>query len=81
VFRRADLTAEEIEQVAAAEERARQKGSPDEAAVVGRTLFLHLPAGMGRSELNAQLARTSASRDGTARNWATVTKLMAMLDA
>src|SRR5664280_2962103 len=53
--------------------------SPDEARVVGRTLFLRTPDGLGRSELAAQLARTGA--DTTARNWATVTKLLALLDA
>src|SRR5674536_387702 len=41
---------------------------PDEARVVGRTLFLRTPDGLGRSELAAQLARTGA--DTTARNWA-----------
>jgi len=40
---------------------------------------------MGRSELAAQLARSECARAtgarGTARNWATVTKLLALLDA
>jgi uncharacterized protein (DUF1697 family) len=44
-------------------------------------LFLHTPGGLGRSELAAQLARSSGQAAGTARNWATVTRLMAMLDA
>lgn len=35
---------------------------------------------LGRSELAAQLARSSGQTAGTARNWATVTRLMAMLD-
>jgi uncharacterized protein (DUF1697 family) len=44
-------------------------------------LFLHTPDGLGRSELAAQLGRSSVQADGTARNWATVTRLMAMLDS
>lgn len=70
-------------------ERARQqaaaRGSADAAAMVGRTLFLHTPDGLGRSELAAALNRPPKARaprsDATARNWATVTRLMAMLDA
>ena len=81
VFRRAELTGEEQAQVAQALERAQAKGCQDEAVIVGRTMFLHTPDGLGRSELSAQLARTAASKTGTARNWATVRKLRAMLDA
>jgi uncharacterized protein (DUF1697 family) len=79
VFRRADFTPEATEAIAAAQQRASGKGSRDEAVVVGRTLYLHTPDGFGRSELVAQLARSSAQTTGTARNWATVTKLMTML--
>ncbi len=81
VFRRDDLGPEGITAVAAAQQRAQAKGSQDEAVVVGRTLFMHTPDGMGRSELAAQLARSSAQAAGTARNWATVTKLMTMLES
>ena len=81
VFRRAELTAGERAQVTQAQERAKAKGCADEAVIVGRTMFLHTPDGLGRSELSAQLARTAASKTGTARNWATVHKLRAMLDA
>lgn len=73
-----------VERVAAAERQVAEKGSRDTARVVGRTLFLHTPDGFGRSELATLLARTTdakASRAaGTARNWATVTKLLAMCD-
>ena len=70
------------ESVAAAERQAAEKGSRDEATVVGRTLFLHTPDGYGRSELAAQLARARGpAAAGTARNWATVTKLLALCDA
>jgi len=66
----------------AAEERTRATGSRDEAQVVGRTLFLHTPDGLGRSELAAQLSRAAAAPSGysvgTVRNWATVCKLLAL---
>jgi uncharacterized protein (DUF1697 family) len=78
-------SAEMRKRVAAAQERAAEKGSRDEAKIVGRTLFIHTPDGYGRSELNAQLAKGPARSDpraaGTARNWATVTKLLELLDA
>ena len=70
------------ESVAAAERQAAEKGGRDEATVVGRTLFLHTPDGYGRSELAARLARArGAGTTGTARNMATVTKLLALCDA
>jgi uncharacterized protein (DUF1697 family) len=84
VFRRQAMTGEEITAVAAAQERAGRKGSRDEAAVVGRTLFLHTPDGLGRSELAIELGKAggamSPKAGGTARNWATVMKLMGLLD-
>jgi uncharacterized protein (DUF1697 family) len=80
VFRREEMSPAGIESVASAEERARAKGSRDQAVVVGRTMFLHTPDGFGRSELAAQLTKAKAMSTGTARNWATVTKLMAMLE-
>jgi uncharacterized protein (DUF1697 family) len=84
IFRGADVGAEEAATIGAAERRARDKGGRDQAKVVGRTVYLRTPDGLGRSELAAQLARSSLAaqdRGGTARNWATVTKLLAMLDA
>lgn len=80
VFRRAELTGDERAKVTQAAERAKSKGCQDEAVIVGRTMFLHTPDGLGRSELSAQLSRTAASKTGTARNWATVRKLRSMLD-
>ena len=83
VFLPTDMNADEIAAVEAAQQRATDKGSRDEAAVVGRTLYLRTPDGLGRSELAAQLNRaggTGTEGAGTARNWATVTKLMALLD-
>jgi uncharacterized protein (DUF1697 family) len=82
IFRRDEMTLEGVAAVASAQQSARAKGSRDEAVVVGRTLFLHTPDGLGRSELAVQLQRASGpAASGTARNWATVTRLMAMLDS
>jgi uncharacterized protein (DUF1697 family) len=84
IFRGAEVGADEAAAVASAERRASDKGGRDQAKVVGRTVYLHTPDGFGGSELAAQLTRINpAARDrgGTARNWATVTKLQAMLDA
>ncbi len=69
--------------VARAQERAAAKGSRDTAAVVGRVLYLHPPDGFGRSELAAELSKGGKrnAAEGTARNWATVTRLRAMCGA
>jgi uncharacterized protein (DUF1697 family) len=80
VFYREPITDETIVTITAAEERARTKGSRDEAAVVGQTLFMRTPEGLGRSELAAQLARSVTKTAGTARNWATVNRLLEMLN-
>ncbi len=77
VFRNDDPRESSIAAIATAVQTARASGSRDEAVVVGRTLFLHTPDGFGRSQLAAQLVGSPAS--GTARNWATVTRLMALL--
>jgi uncharacterized protein (DUF1697 family) len=65
--------------VADAERQVRAKGSRDGAQVLGRTVYLHTPDGYPRSELRRVLARaggpTSAPVAGTARNWATVSRL------
>lgn len=53
-------------------------GGDDAARVVDGTLYLHTPNGLGRSKLAAELARRGP-KDGTARNWTTVTKLLGML--
>jgi uncharacterized protein (DUF1697 family) len=81
VFRRDDPGPEAIKAVAAIQQKCRDAGSADEAVFAGRTLYLHTPDGFGRSDLAARLSRSGSPAAGTARNWATVTKLMAMLDA
>jgi uncharacterized protein (DUF1697 family) len=76
---------EQVAAVAEAEQKAAGKGSRDTARYAGRVLYLHTPDGFGRSELATQLSRRagpmSARGAGTARNWATVTKLLGLCDA
>jgi uncharacterized protein (DUF1697 family) len=71
-----------VEAVADAQRQASEKGSRDSTQFVGRALFLHTPDGYGRSQLAELLARANgplaARAAGTARNWATVTKLLAL---
>lgn len=66
--------------VADAVRQVRAEGSRDEAQVLGRTVYLHTPDGYPGSELRRVLARaggpTSAALAGTARNWATVSRLV-----
>ena len=59
-------------------EKIAGKVGRDEAEVVGRALYLHTPDGFGTSELAKVLSRPGGPAEGTARNWATVTKLHAM---
>jgi uncharacterized protein (DUF1697 family) len=54
--------------------------APEECVFVGRQLYLHLPGGMGRSPLAAELSkRRGTMTTGTARNWNTVLKLQELL--
>lgn len=78
VFRDRELDAGELEAVSEIQRRTSETGSLDTVKVVGRTSYLHTPDGIGRSKLAAMLA--ARLKDGTARNWATVTKLLEMLD-
>jgi uncharacterized protein (DUF1697 family) len=72
----ADATAKIDEALA----RSTAKGARDELAIAGRTLYLHTPDGFGNSELAAAVLRIVTSPragvTGTARNWATMTKLL-----
>lgn len=84
VFNRGGIGADTAVALKAAVQRAQARGSADEGTVRGRHLYLHTPAGLGRSELAAELNRPAALRNAptvsTMRNWATVTKLLALLD-
>jgi uncharacterized protein (DUF1697 family) len=55
-----------------------ERFAPEEATAVGRDLYLHLPNGIGRAKLPPVLAKLKVP--GTARNWNTVTKLLAMAE-
>ena len=86
VFHRGDPGPDAAAKVAAAEQRARDKGSRDAGTVVGRNIYLHTPDGLGRSELAAQLNRPRSSGNArtapavsTTRNWTTVTNLVTLL--
>ncbi len=84
VFREAEPDPGMVAAVAAVQQRVAAKGSRDSAQFAGRTLYLHTPDGFGRSELVVQLGRgqgpLAAKAAGTARNWATVTTLLAMCE-
>jgi uncharacterized protein (DUF1697 family) len=80
VFRRDDRSPEAMAAIDALQQKSRDAGSADEVVVIGRTLFLHTPDGFGRSDLAVKLFSSTTQAAGTARNWATVTKLMTMLD-
>jgi len=84
VFLSGEPGPEVAERVAAAQEAVAGR-SRDTAQVVGRTIFLHTPDGYGRSDLAAALVKLGQKKTdtvtGTARNWATVTKLLTMCDA
>lgn len=61
------------------------KGARDSARAIGRTLYLHTPDGFGTSDLaKATMKIVDAPKTGfvgTARNWSTVSKLLALCDA
>jgi len=84
VFFRGPVPAGAADAIETGQRRAAERGGGnDTARIVGRTLFLHTPDGFGRSELSLFLLGRSASpvAAGTARNWSTVTKLLALCDA
>lgn len=83
VFFRTPPSVDGIRAVHAAVERARSRGSPDDARVVGRALYLWTPEGFARSVLRAELERGGKLKtpmpEGTARNWSTVGALAGLL--
>ena len=81
VFFRGPVPPGTAEAIEAGQQRAAERGSGrDSARIVGTTLFVHTPDGFGRSELALYLLGRSASPTaaGTARNWSTVSKLLAL---
>ena len=51
---------------------------PEELHFAGRELFIYYPNGAGRSKLTNAVIERKLGMSGTARNWNTVTKLLAM---
>jgi uncharacterized protein (DUF1697 family) len=82
VFRAVPAGRDLLDRIAEAVSLAVSKGSRDSIQSVGRTLYLHTPDGYRRSDLAQALSRIDSSpkgsTTGTARNWATVTKLMSL---
>lgn len=54
---------------------------PEKIAVRGREAFLYYPAGIGRSKLTNAVLEKGLGVSGTARNWHTATRLLAMAEA
>lgn len=84
VFRPTSPTAADKRAVAEAVATAQEKGGRDEARFVGSHLVLWTPDGYGRSPLSIRLFTSKTdgpAAAGTARNWSTVTKLLALLDS
>ena len=54
---------------------------PEVVRAVGRQLYLSYPAGVGRSKLTNGLIESKLRTRGTARNWNTVLKLAALVEA
>lgn len=70
-----------LDQEPAAEAVARldpRRSPPDAFSVRGREIFLHYPHGAGRSKLTLEHLERRLAVRGTARNWNTLTRLLAM---
>lgn len=57
------------------------RSPPDTFVASGREIYLHLPKGAGDSKLTIDWFEKRLGTKGTARNWRTVEKLLAMTDA
>lgn len=55
--------------------------SPEELHLVGSEIYIYFPNGAGRSKLNWSNLDKVLQTTGTARNWNTVTKLLAMAES
>ena len=83
VFLLAEPQKAQYQRVADAVAAAAERGSRDEATIVGTTLYVHTPDGFGPSELAKDLLmknRRDPLASGTARNWSTITKLLALCE-
>jgi uncharacterized protein (DUF1697 family) len=57
------------------------KAEPEELVLVGSELFIYYPNGMGRSKLNSGSIDRALKTSGTARNWNSVTNILAMMES
>jgi len=57
------------------------RSPPDEFAVIGREIYLHMPAGMGRTKLTNDYFDSKLQTMSTARNWRTLQKLIELTAA
>jgi uncharacterized protein (DUF1697 family) len=88
VFLNAEPPEDLLARIAAAESAAAAKGSQDTVRRVGHALFLHTPDGYGNSDLaqavfrivSAPAKQKKQDLAGTARNWATATKLLSLCE-
>lgn len=55
------------------------RSAPDAFRVIGREVYLHMPNGMGRTRLTSTYLDSRLATVGTARNWATVQKLLEIM--
>jgi uncharacterized protein (DUF1697 family) len=55
------------------------RSSPDAFHVTGQHIYLHVPNGMGRSKLTCAYFDSKLATVSSARNWATVNKLLEMM--
>jgi uncharacterized protein (DUF1697 family) len=55
------------------------RSAPDEFRVVGQEVYLRLPNGMARTKLTNAYFDSKLKTVSTARNWATILKLLAMM--
>ena len=86
VFLNAELPADVLDRVKAAESAAAAKGSRDTITAIGPALYVHTPDGFGPSELAPVLFRIigTPGKKGvaaTARNWSTSAKLLSLCEA
>lgn len=57
-----------------------ERSPPDRFSLEGREIFLHVPNGFGRSKLTIDYFERVLGVKATARNWKTVTKLLALAE-
>jgi uncharacterized protein (DUF1697 family) len=62
--------------VAAVDRLDPDRSPPDELAVTGSDVYLHLPNGAGRTKLTLDWLERKLATTGTARNWNTVNALV-----